>query len=225
MVSFCLLLPDARGSELSYTFLDFQSLDVTVDAAGSQTPVPLQTVSVEAGDGDGIAVGGSMAAGEHFYLSGGYRSSIVDVRSVVSSPLTTVTVDNQFDLTLGRLSLGYLHPIGETLDLVAEVSYESVNYDFGSVGGENFDLDDSGAGALLGFRWNPVPAVELFAFARHSPMAETNLSALEFDAGTIAHAGLRWYFFEDLGVGVEYESGEVETTTISIRFGFGNLPW
>jgi hypothetical protein len=213
------------ASELSYTFLDFQTLDVTVDAQGIQQPVPLQTVSIVTSDGDGIAVGGSMATGDRFYLTGAYRSSIVDLDGVITSPLTTVTVTDQFDLTLGRLGLGYLHPIGETLDLVAEISYDSVNYDFGSVAGENFDLDDSGAGALVGLRWNPIRALELFAFARHSPLAKTDLSTLEFESDTVAHAGLRWYFFEDLGIGIEYESGEVETTTISMRFSFGNLTW
>jgi hypothetical protein len=219
------LLQNAQASELSYTFLDFQALDNTVDAAGVQTPVPLQTVSVAAGQGDGIAVAASVAAGDRFYIGGSYRSSIIDVGAVVSSPLATLVVEDEFDLTLGRLALGYLHPIGDSLDLVAEVSYDSATYDFGSFGGENFDLDESGAGALLGFRWNPARALELFAFARHSALAKPNLSAREFESGTTAHVGLRWYFFEDLGLGIEYESGDVETTTISMRFGFGDLPW
>ena len=220
-----LLQQPARASSLSYTYLDFQSLDNTVDAAGVQMPVPLQTVSIDAGGGDGIAVGGSMATGSRFYVAGIYKSSIIDVQGVVTNPLTTVAVDDEFDLTLGRLSLGYLQPIGENLDVIFEVSYDSVNYDFGSIAGEDFDLDDTGAGAQLGFRWNPVPAFELFGFGRHSPMGKTNLSAREFESDTTAHVGFRWYFFQDLGIGLEYESGEIETTTISMRFSFGNLPW
>jgi hypothetical protein len=219
------LLQAVHASELSYTFLDFQSLNQTVDAAGVQSPVPLQTVSVATGDADGIAVAGSLAAGEKFYIAGSYRSSIVDVVGTVQSPLTSVTVNDEFDLTAGRLSLGYLHPIGETLELIAEVSYDTVNYDFGSLAGENFDLDDSGVGAQLGFRWNPMPALEIFAFGRHSSVGRANLSAGTLESDTTAHAGFRVYFFRDLGVGLEYESGPLETTTISMRFSFGNLPW
>ena len=215
----------AQASELSYTFLDFQRLDNTVEVAGVQSPVPLQTVSVNTRGGDGIAVGGSMAAGDRFYLSGVYRSSIIDFSGIVTSPLATLNVADEFDLTLGRLSLGYLRPIGEELDFIAEISYDSVNWDFGSLAGENFDLDDTGVGAQVGLRWNPVRSVELFAFARQSPVAKPNLSTRTLESDTTAHVGVRVYLFRDLGIGLEHESGEVETTTISMRFSFGNLPW
>lgn len=214
-----------QGSELSYTFLDFKTLDSTVDAAGVQTPVPSQTVSVAADGAEGLAVGGSLAAGERFYIAGNYRSDIVDFRGVVESTLTTVSVDDEFDLTLGRLAFGYLHPIGPNFDLIGEISYDSATYDFGSIAGENFDLDESGVGMQAGFRWNPVPAIEFFAFGRYSEVGKSDLSALRFEADTVLNAGFRWYFFEDLGVGIDYQSGEVETTTISMRFSFGNLPW
>jgi hypothetical protein len=219
------LLPSAQASELAYTFLDFQALDSSVDAAGTQSPVPLQTVNIATDTGDGIAVAGSMAAGNRFYVGGIYKSSIIDVHGVISSPLVTLSLDDQFDLTQTRLSFGFLQPIGESFDFVAEVSYDSATYDFGSLAGENFDIEDSGVGAQLGFRWNPVRAFELFVFGRASPVAKANLSTRELESDMILHTGLRWYFFEDLGVGIEFESGNVETTTISMRFGFGDLPW
>lgn len=220
-----MLLRTAEASEMSYTFMDFQALNSSVDATGLQTPVPLQTVGVEAGNGSGVAVGGSVAAGDHFYVSALYRSSIVDVRAIVSSPLATEPVEDTFDLTQARFALGYLYPIGDSLDLIAEVSYDSANYDFGSFAGEDFDTDDSGIGAQIGFRWNPMRALEVFAFGRHSPVAKSNLSTRELASDTVVNAGLRWYFLEDLGIGLEYESGEVATTMISMRFNFGNLPW
>jgi hypothetical protein len=215
----------ASASELSYTFMDFQALDSSVDAVGLQAPVPSQTVDVAAGDGDGIAVAGSVRAGDRFYVSGIYQNSIIDVEGLISSPLTTVAVTNRFDLVTSRLGLGYIHPIGDDLDLIVEVSYNSNNYDFGSLAGENFDVDDSGVGGHIGFRWNPRAPIEIFAFARHSPVGKSDLSALKYDSETSTHIGLRWYFFEDLGIGLEHESGEVETTTVSLRFSFGNLPW
>ena len=215
----------ASASELSYTFLDFQRPEASVDATGVQSPVPGQTVRINAFDGEGIGVGGSLAVGERFYLGGSYKSSVVDVTGVISNPLTTVNVAGTFDLVQTNLSFGYLHAIGDELDLIAELSYDSANYDFGSFAGENFDLDDSGAGARIGLRWNPTRPVELYLIGRYSPVAKAVLSQRTYEKGSSVSTGIRWYFFENLGAGVEYDSGDVDTTTLSMRFSFGNLPW
>jgi hypothetical protein len=215
----------ASASELAYTFLDFEALDTSVTAAGAKTPVPGQTVQIETKDGDGIAVGGSLAVKKRFYMGGFYKSSIVDVVGQVSSPLTTVDLTDTFDLVQSNLYGGYIHAIGDKLDLVFQLSYESSNYDFGSFVGENFDLDESGLGGLFGVRWNPHRAIELFVSGRYSPVAKPLLSEGRHESGSSVSAGLRWYFFENLGMGIEHESGEVDMTTISMRFSFGNLPW
>ena len=215
----------ASASDLSYTFLDFQRPEVTVDAFGVQTPVPGQTVQINALDGEGIAVAGSLALVHGLYFSGSYRSSIVDVTGSISSPLVSVNVTDTFDLTAATLALGYAHEFGDNFDLIAEISYDSSTYDFGSFAGENFDIDDSGAGARLGVRWNPARPIELYLFAKYSPVAKALLSEGTFEKGNSTSVGVRWYFFENLGVGVEYDSGDVDTTTISMRFSFGNLPW
>jgi len=215
----------ASASELSYTFLDFQRPESTVDAFGVQTPVPGQTVQINALDGEGIAVGGSLALVHGLYFAGSYRSSIVDVTGSITSPLVTVNVTDTFDLVASTLAFGYAHEFGDNFDLIAEISYDSSNYDFGSFAGENFDIDESGAGARLGFRWNPVPPVELYLFGKYSPVAKALLSEGTFEKGTSEILGVRWYFFENLGVGIEYDSGDVDTTTISMRLSFGNLPW
>ena len=62
-------------------------------------------------------------------------------------------------------------------------------------------------------------------FGKYSPVAKALLSEGTFEKGTSEILGVRWYFFENLGVGIEYDSGDVDTTTISMRFSFGNLPW
>jgi len=215
----------ASASELGYTFLDFQRPESTVDAIGLQTPVPGQTVLIHAFDGKGIAVAGSLALVHGLYVGGSYKSSIIDVTGEISSPLVTVNVMDTFDLVVSNLAFGYAHKFGQNFDLIAEISYDSSNYDFGSFAGENFDIDDSGAGARLGFRWNPAPPVELYVFGKYSPVAKALLSENKFEKGNSAMVGVRWYFFENLGVGIEYDSGDVDTTTISMRFNFGNLPW
>lgn len=215
----------ASATDLAYTFLDFAALDTSIKAEGTKTPVPGQTVSIDTIDGHGIAVAGSLVVHKGFYLGGFYKSSVVDLVGVVQSPLTTVNVKDTFDLVESSFSFGYLHAIGDKLDLVAELLYDTSTYDFGSFAGENFDLDDSGVGGLIGFRWNPRREVEVFLTGRYSPVAKPLLTEGRYESGTSVSAGLRWYFFENLGVGIEYESGEVDQTTLSMRFSFGNLPW
>jgi hypothetical protein len=220
------MLPQTvSASELSYTFMDFQAVDNTVDLTGRQSPVPGQTVDIAVTNGDGIAVAGSVAAGEHFFFGGSFSTSIIEVQGVVTSPLATVRVENEFDLVFSTLELGYQREIADNLDFVAELIYETANYDFGSLAGENFDLDDAGVGALLGFRWNPVPIFELSASARQSPVGTPSLTRRELTEDTLVAVGMRWYFFEDLALGFDYEAGEIETFAITLRFGFGNLPW
>lgn len=214
----------ARATDLSYTFLDFESLDNTVEKTATQSPLPGQTVQIQTSGGRGIAAAGSYLFGEKFYFSGYYRSSVIDYSGVVTSPIATDHASGTFDIVASNLSLGYVHKFGDRLDFTADVGFESSFYDFGSIAGENFDLKDSGAGARIGFRWNPRKPVELFVTAHYSSVEKADLSAHRYDAGTSVSAGVRWYFFENLGVGIEHESGDVDVTTISMRFNFGNLP-
>jgi hypothetical protein len=213
------------ASDLSYTFMDFQAVDNTVNLTGRQSPVPGQTVDISVTNGDGIAVAGSMAVGDHFFLGGSFSTSIIELQGVVTSPLQTVRFENEFDLVFSTLELGYQREIADNLDFVVGLVYETANYDFGSVAGEDFDLDDAGVGALLGFRWNPVPVFELSASARQSPVGTPSLTGGELTEDTLVAAGMRWYFFEDLALGFDYEAGEIDTFAITLRFGFGNLPW
>jgi hypothetical protein len=214
----------ATASDLSYTFMDFQYMTgKSVEAEGLQSPVPGQTVSIRAEDGDGIAVGGSLNIGQRFFIGGTFQTAIVDVFGIVENPFGITAVQDEFDLIQSRVNVGYLQPIGENFDLIFDLSYDSTDYDFGSFAGENFDFEDAGTGAQLGFRWNPTPRFELYSFARYSSVGKVNLSVPEFEPDTLARVGMLWYFFEDLGLGVDYETGIVDTVTVSMRFSFGDL--
>jgi hypothetical protein len=215
----------ADASDLSYTFVDFQVLGHSVDARGTQSPTPQQVVEVDADGGDGIAVAGGIALPGRFYLGGQFASSVIDVDARVMSPLAIADVSGEFDLVTSSLAIGYQREVGETFDWIAELTHESAEYDFGSFAGENFDADDSGLGARVGFRWNPRPALELFASANYSPVGESVLDELGFDSDLLLNAGIRWYFFQDLGVGLDYQSGDMSRLALSMRFSFGNLPW
>ncbi len=215
----------AGASDLSYTFLDFQYVDQSVSVGGSQQPVPGQVVAVRSTGGDGVAIAGSLGIGERLYVRGRFTSSIVDVTGTVASPRAEVRVGGDYDLLSSDVSLGYRRQLARNLDLLLEVGYDSVEYDFGSFAGENFDVDDSGAAAGAGFRWNPVRAVELFASSRYSPVREVDLDALELDGGAVHRVGVVWYFLDELGLGVDYESAGNDNLTVSMRFSFGTLDW
>lgn len=215
----------AGASELSYTFVDFWYADQTVDAAGTQEPVAGQIVSVESEQGDGIAAGGSLGLGKRFFVAGSFVSSIVDFTATVSNPLVDVTIEDNYDLNESQLSFGYVQAIGDSFDLILEATYDSAEYDFGSLAGENFDVKESGAGGRIGFRWNPTRAIEVYGFSHYSPVGEVSLDRIEFDSEVVNRAGLIWYCFEDLGVGLDYRSGQIETVSVSIRFSFGTLQW
>lgn len=217
--------PKAYSSDLSYTFLDFRIIQQDISAAGSQVPVPGQTVSINTQEGDGIGVSGAIEFGERFYVGGNFSSSIIDVAGLVSNPLGDTAVEDSFDAVFTRLNFGYRREIGANFDLLFEATLESADYDFGSFAVENFDMTDSGVGARVGFRWNPVPALEVYTFGRHTPVGKINLDTLTFDSDTLANVGFYWYFLEDLGLGLDFEIGEVDSATFTMRFSFGNLPW
>lgn len=214
----------AAASELAYTFIDFHVLDHDIGVTGSQSPVPEQDVTLSLGGGDGIAGSGAIAI-RQFYLFGAFKSSIIDVTGTVTSPLATTPVSGNFDLVQTSAGVGYQREISRNFDVIGELSYEVADYDFGSFAGENFDMDESGVGVRLGFRWNPLPRYEIFAHAHHTPVGRPMLSALRIDSDTVIGGGLRWSFFEDLALGLEHEAGEVKTTTLTLRFNFSNLPW
>jgi hypothetical protein len=213
----------AAGSELSYTFLDIGAATVETSLDGVRMPAPGQTVSVETGAGDGLTVGGSLAIGQRFYIAAANETAVIGVDAFVASPLATAFLGGNVDRVASRAAVGYVQPIGADFDFIFEVAHDTVEYDFGSFAGESFDIDEGGTGFGVGFRWNPTSAFELFALAHGSEVGEIDLTSGTFESGTRAVAGLRWYFFEDLGLGFDFRSGDADSINVSLRFGFGDL--
>lgn len=220
-----LLAAPLSAQDLGYSYVDIGAVVPAPDVAGTQAPVPGQTVTARSGEGEGLLVGGSLGIGERFFAAGSFSSAVVDVDATIASPLTTVTVADNYDLVRTRVGFGYVRELAGNLDLVAALSYETVDYDFGSFAGENFDVDHAGAGLELGARWSPRPRLELFAFGRISSVGEADLATGTADRGAELEAGVRWTFFEDLGLAVAYANGDVEALNLSMRFGFGDLRW
>ena len=216
----CGFSASAFASDLSYTFLDFQYVLNTVETSGTQTePGINQTVTVNTSEGNGIAVAGSVRIGNRFYVGGFFHSSIIDVDAIIENLIIgSQTAEDEFDYIRTNINFGYIWEIGDNLDLTAELTYDTAEFDFGSFAGENFDSSNAGAGAKIGARWNPTRRLELSAFVHESPVGIANLSELTFESDTLVGVGVRWYVLEELGLSVDYETGEFDTITVSMRF-------
>ena len=210
------------ASELSYTFLEFGTI-VTETELEAEQLIDTQTVRLDPGEGDGLAISGSLAIGRRFYLAGSYRSAVISTDAFVTSPEATTVLSGSFNWTTSHAGFGAIVPIGDRVDFVAEVAGHSVQYDFGSFAGENFDTDASGGGMSVGFRFNPHPSFELAIAGVASEIGEVDLATGQFDSGSRLAAALRWYIFEDIGLGLDYAGGDVPYLGASIRFGFGEL--
>jgi hypothetical protein len=178
---------------------------------------------VQTEDGDGIGIAGAVAIGQRFYAGGRFQTAIVDIAGVVENPLGVTRVEDNFDVVESRLTFGYYKELGDNLDFIAELSVDSMEFDFGSFAGENFDLQDEGVGGRVGFRWNPHTPLEISGYAHYSPVGKANFATRELEAATSVGLGAMWYFFEDLGIGLEYVSGELDSVAFSMRFSFGDL--
>jgi hypothetical protein len=223
--SLALTGPAASAADLSYTFIDFRVVGSSFDGSGEQKPIPEQSVRTEADGGSGISVAGSLALPAGLYATGLYDSSVIDVATTVTSPLAVADIADQFDLTASRFGIGYRHALGPKLDVIAELTYDTAELDFGSLAGEDFDTEGSGGALRAGFRWAPSESFEVYASGGRSPVGRVSLDTRRFKDGTVVNAGMRWYFFQDLGVGLDYQSGDLSALTLSMRFGFGDLPW
>ncbi|HEU4617934.1 MAG TPA: hypothetical protein VFV10_07825, partial [Gammaproteobacteria bacterium] len=133
-----LFVRPAPAADLGYTYLDFRVIGSEFDGSGVQQPIPQQTVSTDASGGSGISIAGSLSLPAGLYLTGLYDSSIVDVVTRIASPLAQAETADQFDLTGSRLGIGYRRALGPKVDVIAELTYDNAELDFGSLAGENF---------------------------------------------------------------------------------------
>jgi hypothetical protein len=213
----------AQASELSYTYVDFQAVSTSGEESGEKVPVPGQTVRVLTEDGDGVSIGGSVAVGSRFFVRGRFETSVIDVNAVVTNPFGVSRAADNFDLIRSRLAFGYYREIQENFDLMVELALESTEYDCGSFAGESFDMSDDGAGARVGFRWNPLLPLEVSGYAHYSAVGQADLTTSVFEADTTMCVGVMWYFFRDLGIGVDYSNAQEGSVAFSMRFSFGDL--
>ena len=211
------------ASELSYTFVDFQVIANTVEAAGTQTPVPAQTVAILTDEGDGISIGGSVLIGTRFFLAG--EISNIDHRRLRShhQPPGHDGGNGQFrpDSKSHRVRLPERAERELRYRLRAFVRFVGVR--FRQLRRGELRHAQHGRRSERRLPVESARAVRALRSRACQPVGKGNLQTLEFESETRMRLGAVWYFLEDLGVGLDYEAGDVDTVSLSMRFSFGDL--
>lgn len=153
-------------------------------------------------DGGGFTLGASYAFTDSFHTFAGY-----DIADLGASGLVPDT-----DATRFRAGFGYNMGLSETVDLVAKLSYESVDLNPRGPG----SFDDSGYGLSVGVRFAATEDLEL-----NGGIKRVDYSDLGDDTGF--EIGGLYSFNETWSLGVNGEfSDEISVYSVSGRFYFGN---
>ncbi len=165
---------NAQAADLSYTYLDVGLGVIEVEDEG------------ETYDGDGVALGGSIAAGEVFYFTAGLANA--DIENV-----------EQRTTSLG---VGVHAPLSTNTDVYVDVSYVRADIEEG-----NWSIDDNGVGYTLGIRSKLAEKFELGG-------GVSRLDVFDSAENSYFVNGF-FYPTETLGIGAEYSWAD-DTTAYSL---------
>ena len=207
----------AEAQEIRYSYLDMSYMAQDVDRQGAQVPIPGQSVAVDARDGDGVRFRGSLGTWNNLYLFLDFRSTDNDVSAVVTNAQGVFNAEDEYDFTAFRTGVGLKYSFNTTFDVFAELSYDSMDFDFGSFAGEDFDADDQDVGVTIGIRSMFTDEIELRAHARYTGVGDIDASTGEFDSDTLFSVGFGYELIRGLSITGDYESGEFSNWNIGFR--------
>ena len=215
----------ARATDLSYTYLDFQSLNNTIEKTAEQSPFPGQTVRIQTSGGNGIGAVGSYAFGEHFYFGGLLQELGHRLFGRGHEPDRHRPSDGHLRPRDGESRARLRAQIRRRARLHGGCRLRVVQLRFRI--DRRRELRPQGLGRRRARR-TPLEPEEAVRAVRDRPLLDggegrphgaplrvRNLGRRRAFAGTSSRAS---------GVGIEHESGDIGVTTISMRFSFGNLP-
>lgn len=212
-----LALP-AAADELTYAYFDIAYYAQDTSLSGTQDVLG-QTVDLDTSDGDGIRFRASLGLWHNLYGFADVGSTNIDDSAVVTNDQGTFPASDEFDLTTIRIGAGYAYPVTYTTHVIAEVSYDSADYDFGSFAGEDFDADDQGLGARLGVRALFARKFELGAYARYTDVGTVDLNTGKFDSDTLFGVQFAWTPIRAFSIIADYEAGDVDSWALGFRLG------
>ncbi len=212
--------------EVRYSWFEISFIQQDVDRSGSQIslldPTIPQLVDVNVSDGNGIKFRGSVGTWHNLYAFVDFASSDIDDTAVVTNTITGAVSPeamDEFDFTTIRGGVGLRFPLNFKTDIYAELSYDSLDLDFGSFAGEDFDTDAQDVGGAIGIRRMFGDNLELRAYGRYSNVGDVNLNdpAGTFDSDTLFGAGFGFTLIRGLSITGDYESGEFTNWSIGFR--------
>lgn len=209
----------ASAQEIRYSWMDMSYMAQDVARSGTlpSPGVPNQFVDVNATDGAGIRFRGSLGTWKGFYLLIDYGSTDIDLTGTVRNPNVSQDFSDEFDYTTVRGGIGLKFSIFDNTDIYGELTYDSLDFDFGSFAGENFDMNRQEAGGTLGVRTLFGDTFQVGLHGRYSAVGDADLTTGIFDADTLVGAGFAWQIVRGLSLVADYESGEFSSWSVGFR--------
>ena len=129
----------------------------------------------------------------------------------------TQDFEDEFDYTTIRGGIGLRYPIFHDTDIYGELTYDSLDFDFGSFAGENFDMDHQDVGGSLGVRTMLGDHFQLGIHGRYSNVGDADLTTGFFDSDVLFGVGFAWELIRGLALVGDYESGEFTNWSVGFR--------
>jgi opacity protein-like surface antigen len=217
-VAMALGLPLAAGAkDLSFNYIEANYIDVDVDLSDRFTDED-GTFSLETDSDSGFQLGGAWEVWERIHLFGEYSTASQDL--TVSDGTLSVTGD--FDVTRYRLGAGYALPVSDVMQAYGRASYDYIEFDDFSFGGQDFgSTDDSGFGAEVGLLWAVMPQLHLQPYVRYTSVGEIDPERSDtFDSDVPVGAQARWFVTDNFAVQAGYEYAEITTWSVGARVAF-----
>jgi hypothetical protein len=215
------LSSSAMAQEVRYSWLEMSYMAQDAGVSGTQdTTVPGQFVDATASDGSGIRFRGSAGTWKNMYMFIDFASTDIDVAAIVTNPAgEEFAEEDEFDLTNIRAGMGVRFPIGlgPATDLYAEISYDSIDLDFGRFVDEEWDANNSDIGGTLGIRAMLNDDFELRAYGRHTNNGDVDLTTRVFDTDSVFGVGFGWQLVRGFSIVADYESGLFSSWSIGFR--------
>ncbi|MCH7636271.1 MAG: outer membrane beta-barrel protein [Proteobacteria bacterium] len=212
------VMNSASAQDVRYAWFEFGVLGQDVQKTGSFFDLALnQSVDIDASDGAGTRFRGSIGPWRNYYTFFNFETADPKVEAVVTNTQGVFPAEDTFDLTSIRVGIGYKYSLNFKTDLIAEIAMDSVDYDFGSFAGEDFDISEKDVGGTLGVRYMLNDNFEIRAHARYTNVGDVNLTEKFFDSDILFGAGLGFTLIRGLSITLDYETGKIETVSIGFR--------
>ena len=223
LVAFLLLFAGhtAAAQEIRYSWIDMSFMGQDVSRAGSlpSPGVPGQIVDIAVSDGSGVRFRGSLGTWRNLYLMIDYGSTDIDLAGSVTSPALPEPerFEDEFDYTIIRGGIGLKFSILEATDIYGELTYDSLDFDFGSFAQEDFDMNRQEPGGTIGVRTIFGKTLEARVHVRYSALGDADLTTGLFDTDVLYGAGIAWEVIRGLSVVADYEAGEFSSWSVGFR--------